>query len=144
MFDPATRDTYVRKWINKVKKAFKWHWDIIRGAELTAFNNIKSFFTNYHIYGKNIWEHVPPPNEEEPHDEDENEKKEREEAPLNLNYNIEELEFDQQKADKSGKSFLMERDIVVAGRHRTIRNKILELSGAQIMRVITAHRRIGL
>ena len=58
------------------------------------FNDIKSFFINYYIYGKNIWEHVPPLNEKEPHDKNKNKEKEGKEAPLNLNYNIKELEFD--------------------------------------------------
>ena len=100
----------------------------MRDAELIAFGDIKSFFINYHIYGKNIWEHVPPPNEEEPHDKNENEEKKKKKAPLNLNYNIKELESDQQEANKSNKSFLMEGDAVMAGWHRTIGNRALELS----------------
>ena len=67
----------------------------MKGAELAVFGNTKSFFTNYHIYGKNVWEHVPPSDEEEPHDKNKDKEEEREEAPLNLDYNIEELKSDQ-------------------------------------------------
>ena len=102
----------------------------MKNIELVIFNDAKSFFTNYYIYDKNIWEHVPPPDEEEPHNKNKNKKKEKEEAPLNLNYNIEELESDQQEANKSGESFLIKGGIVIAGRHRTARNGILELLGA--------------
>ena len=115
----------------------------MRGAELIIFNNIKSFFTNYRMHSKNIWEHVPPLNKKEPHDEDKNEEKKWEKAPLNLNYNIKELESDQQEANKSGKSFLIKGGAVMAGWHRTTRNGVLELSGARIIRVITTHGRTG-
>ena len=115
----------------------------MRNVKLIAFSDTKSFFINYHIYDKNIWEHVPPPDEEKPHDEDEDKEKEGEEAPLNLNYSIKELESDQQEADKSGESFLIEKDTIVAGRHRTARNKILELLDARITRAMAAHGRIG-
>ena len=112
----------------------------MRGAELIIFGDIKSFFTNYCIYNKNIWEHVPPPDEEEPHDKNENKKKEGEEAPLNLDYNIKELESDQQEADKSGKSFLIEEGAVMADRHRTIRSEALKLLGVRIMRVMAIYK----
>ena len=143
LFDPATRDAYVREWIDKAKKAFERHWDVMRGAELAAFGDAKSFFTNYRMHGKNVWEHVPPPDEEEPHDEDEDEEEEGEEAPLDLDRSIEELESDQQEADKSGESFLMEGGAVVAGRHRTAGSGALELSGARITRAMAARGRTG-
>ena len=84
---------------------------------------------------------MPPLDKKEPHDKNENKEKEGKEAPLDLNYSIEELESDQQEADKSGKSFLIKKNIIMAGRHRTAGNKTLELLGARIMRVITAHGR---
>ena len=71
---------------------------------------------------------MPPPDEEEPHDKNKDKEEEGEKAPLNLNYNIEKLEFDQQEANKSGESFLIKKNAIMANRHRTIRNKILELS----------------
>ena len=101
----------------------------MRGAKLIVFNDTKSFFTNYHMYNKNIWEHMPPPDEEEPHDKNENKKEEKEKAPLDLNYSIKKLKSDQQEADKSGESFLIKENAVVAGRHRTARNGALKLSG---------------
>ena len=84
---------------------------------------------------------MPPLNKEEPHNKNKNKEEEGEEAPLNLNYNIKELEFDQQEANKSGKSFLIKKGVIMAGRHRTTRNKVLELLGARIMRAMAAHRR---
>ena len=87
---------------------------------------------------------MPSLNKKKPHDKDKNKKKKRKEAPLNLDYNIKELEFDQQEANKSNKSFLMEGGAVIANRHRTARNEVLELSGTRITRVITARGRIGL
>ena len=86
---------------------------------------------------------MPSPDEEEPHDKNKDEEEERKEAPLNLNHSIEELESDQQEADKSGESFLMEGGAVVAGRHRTTRNGVLELSGARITRAMAARGRTG-
>ena len=59
------------------------------------FSDIKSFFINYRMYNKNIWEHVPSPDEEEPHNKNKNKKEEGKEAPLNLDCNIKKLEFDQ-------------------------------------------------
>ena len=73
---------------------------------------------------------MSPLNKEEPHDKNKNEKKEGKEAPLNLNYSIKELEFDQQEADKSGESFLIKKNVIMTGRHRTVKNKVLELLGA--------------
>ena len=144
LFDPVTRDIYVREWIDKAKKAFKRHWNIIRDIKLTTFNDAKSFFINYHIYNKNVWEHVPPPDEEEPHNKDKNEEEKGEEAPLDLNCNIKELESNQQEADKSGESFLIKKNVVMAGRYRTAGNGVLELSDTWIMRAMAAHGRIGL
>ena len=115
----------------------------MKGAELITFNDIKSFFTNYRMHDKNIWKHVPPPNEEELHDENENEEKKRKEAPLDLNYSIKELESDQQEANKSDKSFLIEKSAVMAGRYRTIRSEVLKLSSARITRVMAARGRTG-
>ena len=86
---------------------------------------------------------MPPPNEEEPHDEDEDKKKKGEEAPLDLNYNIEELESDQQEADKSGESFLIKRNAVMAGRHRIVGSGALELLSARITRAMAACGRTG-
>ena len=86
---------------------------------------------------------MPSLNKEEPYNKDKNKKKEREKAPLNLDYNIKELEFNQQEADKSNKSFLIKGGVIMAGQHCTARNKILELLGARIIRVMTAYRRIG-
>ena len=73
---------------------------------------------------------MPPLNEKEPHDKNKNKEKEGKEAPLDLNYNIKKLESDQQEADKSGKSFLIKKNIIMAGRHRTVRNKVLKLLDA--------------
>ena len=115
----------------------------MRGVELIVFNDTKSFFTNYRMHGKNIWEHVPPPDEEEPHDKNENKKKEGKEAPLDLNYSIKELESDQQEADKSGESFLIKKSAVVAGRHRIAGSGVLELLGARITRAMAARGRIS-
>ena len=70
---------------------------------------------------------MPPLDEEEPHDKNKNKKKEEKKAPLDLDYNIEELESDQQEANKSGKSFLMKKNVVIIGRHCTAGNEILEL-----------------
>ena len=66
----------------------------MRDAKLIIFNDIKSFFTNYRIYDKNIWEHVPPSDEKEPHDKNKNKKEEKKKTPLDFNYSIKELEFD--------------------------------------------------
>ena len=115
----------------------------MRDVKLVTFNDTKSFFINYRIYNKNIWEHVPPPDEEEPHDKNENKEKKGKEAPLDLDYNIKELKSDQQEADKSNKSFLIEKNAVMASRHRTIRNRVLKLSGARIIKAMAAHRRIS-
>ena len=87
---------------------------------------------------------MPPPDEKKPHDKNKNKEEEGEEAPLDLNYSIEELESDQQEVDKSGESFLMKRNAVMAGRHCIVGNRALELSGVWIMRVITARGRTGL
>ena len=99
----------------------------MRGAKLIIFSDTKSFFTNYYIYNKNIWEHVPSLDEEESHDKNKDEEKKEKEAPLDLNYNIKELKSDQQEVDKSGENFLMEKSAVVAGRHRTARSGVLKL-----------------
>ena len=82
------------------------------------------------MYGKNVWEHVPPLNKEEPHDKNKDEKKEKKKAPLDFNYNIKELESDQQEANKSNKSFLIKKSAVMAGRHRITRSEALKLLGA--------------
>ena len=86
---------------------------------------------------------MPPPDEEEPHDENKDEEKEREEAPLDLNHSIEELESDQQEVNKSDKSFLIKKGTIITGRHRTVGNGALKLSGARITRAMAARGRTG-
>ena len=84
-----------------------------------------------------------PPDKKEPHNKNKNKKKEGKEAPLNLNYSIKELKSDQQEANKSNKSFLIKKGAVITGRHRTTKNKILELLGARITRAMAAYKYIG-
>ena len=84
---------------------------------------------------------MPPLEKKDQKKKKKNKKKKGKEAPLNLDYNIEELESDQQETDKSGKSFLIKRGVIMAGRHRIARNKTLELSGARIIKAMAARGR---